>query len=177
MEMVVAATKGLIYDKGLHAGEVAVVPRREFTDDAREALERLGEPLTRLECASGTPPEILVTAQAFPHTDPAYAGHAFLSLVLHTGPTAYLMETFHVGRSFTGEPDAFTSARVISTDDWFVFDPTTPHFAAPLHPHEDSLLILLQLELSDQDRDDRKAILRELPPRERDRNIEELSFL
>jgi len=178
LDVVVSAVKCFTLERRLHASEVEIVSRQHLGDEAAAAFARLEAPLLELSCAA--PPlsaEILVCHQAFPHTDATFAGIAFLSVVLHTGPEDYVLQAFHVQRDRQGLQDVVSSSRVLQVGDWCVFDPTTPHMAAPLAPHQDSLLILMQLGLRDEDREARRAILKELPPRADDVDIQDFTFL
>lgn len=74
-------------------------------------------------------PAVLACRWALPHDDGTFAGKAFLSLVLHTGPEPYVMSMFATtGRRNRTVVDI---TRTLRTGDVFIFDPTVPHMAAP----------------------------------------------
>lgn len=84
---------------------------------------------------------------AAPHEDSPSAGCAFVSTVLHTGPYPYWMSMFHSRETPAHEFELHTSTRILRQGDTFVFDPTIPHMSAPVRPHQDQFLVLLQAEL------------------------------
>jgi hypothetical protein len=95
---------------------------------------------------------VLACRFALPHDDNIFEGKAFLSTVLHTGPHPYLMSMFTTEPGERVKNDGSRRQLVIDTvrelkvGDTFMFDPTVPHMAAPMEPHADQWLILLQLE-------------------------------
>lgn len=105
---------------------------------------------------------ILVCEWAMPHVDDTYEGVSFLNVVLSTGPLPYVMQTMHSRVGYVQELDV--STRVLKAGDVVIFDPTTPHFTAPLKPHQDCLLVMLQVELKDKTAEERVAILEKFPP-------------
>ena len=177
MSTVVAATTRLVEERGLSPAQIEVFTPRAYAQDAPEALE----PLTKLFRAMGVDVPssgagVLVCEWAAPHVDESYEGSAFLSLVLHTGPEPYILQTFHssVKEEFGVAQRLEVSTRVLQRGDLLILDPTTPHMAAPLHPHQDQFLVLLQVELPDRTPEDREAILKRFAPREGDRDSAEV---
>ena len=170
---VVTATKRMLEERGLYCAQIEVFGRRQFESCVPEsvaAFDRLVAALPAI-CA-GKSLSVLVCEWATPHVDDSYEGKAFYSAVLHTGNNAYVMQTLHSGRS-QQQPNVSTlttSARTLDVGEAIVFDPTTPHFAAPKWPHESQLLVLLQAELDDETDEDRAALLAALPPLLSDRD-------
>lgn len=176
VEQVIAEVKRLISDQGLYPGQVELVTRQDMNEPARQALDALmGELPPALHSGE---PVLLVCEQAFAHTDPSYAGSAFASVVLATGPEPYYLECFHTAVDAHFDlPDVRTCSRILRAGDVVVFDPTTPHMALPLRSHQDQLLVLLQVELDDTSVEARERLLAQLPPAEGDRNESDLTFV
>jgi hypothetical protein len=105
------------------------------------------------------------------HDDGPFAGSSFLSIVLHTGPNPYIMQTAYT--SYISRPknrhifNTNTTDHMLSVGDTFVFDPTTPHMAFPKYLHQDQLLVLLQFEISDKDDVERAMLLERFPVKKR----------
>jgi hypothetical protein len=150
--------------RGLNPAQIEIMLRKDFKDDTRgviAALDRL------LGLMGATEPEatrasILYCEWAAPHVDDSYVESAFVSLVLHTGPEPYIMQTLHTHLSH-GTQQIETDTRLLNVGDVFVFDPTTAHFTAPKYPHQDELLILLQMSVTDRTDEDRKDLLHRFP--------------
>jgi len=62
-----------------------------------------------------------------------------------------------------GYADLISHREVFAVGEAFVLDPTTPHMAAPLKPHQDQMLILLQMRLDDRTLIEREALIQRLP--------------
>ena len=165
---VISAAKSWVRERPLYPGQVALALPETLDRPTRVALLRLLEPVLKLTCLAVPRVDLTITHQAFPHVDSIFAGSSFLSRVLHTGPYPYAIETLHTQKQADGVQALMPSSRVVSAGDWFVFDPTTAHLAAPLKPSHSNLLVLLQFELRDQEMIDRERILQELPPLEGD---------
>lgn len=173
-KLVVDEVDRFVCNKGLYPGEVELVERYDLDEPANKALDEL---MASLPAAlQSDKPALLVCEQALPHTDPTYQGSAFVSVVLATGPEPYHLQCFH-STLVDGLPDLVTSSRVLRVGDCVVFDPTTPHMVVPLHPHQEQLLVLLQVELEDKTESERARILEQLPPVADDRDIVDLSFI
>ena len=92
---------------------------------------------------------ILSCMWAAPHVDDTFDGSLFVSVVVRTGPSPYVMQTLRTGAAEDGAPASLiTNTRVLNVGDVVVFDPTAPHYAFPQRPSEQSLLVLLQVELT-----------------------------
>ena len=78
--------------------------------------------------------------------------------MLYTGEHPYVMQTLH-SEVHEGLPKVVTTTRVIGKGDCFVFDPTTPHMAAPKYCSADQLLVMLQVELRDGSEGDRAKLV------------------
>lgn len=154
---------------------VGLLTYKELTSKS----ESLREAMTRLVGAIKTPvmrelkAEVLACQWAMPHTDDTFEGSAFYSVVLHTGPYPYVLELLHTEQSEEnkGLVQIQNTARELHCGDAFIFDPTTPHYAAPKRPHQEQLLILLQMELKDGNLEERQELLRSLPPVALGRNV------
>ncbi|MCC5613146.1 hypothetical protein LC612_42340 [Nostoc sp. CHAB 5834] len=88
-------------------------------------------------------------------------------MVLHTGTEPYVMQVISTAPPSlpgTRAPRLFCDTRVLSVGDALVFDPTTPHMAVPKEPTDGQLLILFQVELPDNDEQERSAVLEAFPP-------------
>lgn len=171
VDQVVQATIRFVHEHGLNPAHIEVLDNDYFGacgPKVRKAFERLQacvEPFGGTTSAS-----VLVCEWATPHLDDLYLGEAFVSWVLHTGENPYLMQTFHCGRLAGVNEEFFgasvqSSSRILHTGDVVVFDPTTPHMAAPVYPSANQLLILLQLSVNDRTEEDRAELLKRLPPK------------
>ena len=164
-----AAHEGLrssMYDNG----QVELPRLSAFSKEAAEALERVSENTLNFLKERGFSVEeselsLVACRWAAPHTDPAWRGMAFYSTVLHTGPYEYMMVT--MGSSVRKERVRFcTSENRLGVGQSFLFDACTPHTAAPLNPHEESFLVLLQVELNDHTVEERRTLIAALPKME-----------
>lgn len=173
--LVVVEAKALVERDGLHAGQIEVYGGRQMSEPSSQALERLCSQAT---AAVGLPCkfDVVVCEQAFPHVDADFAGKSFLSVVLHTGPQPYHLQMFHTALLEDGTQDLVTSSRLVYEGDWVVFDPTTPHSAIPRHSDNESLLVLLQAEIEDNDEEQRTQLFRSLPPMGEDRDVHDLAY-
>lgn len=118
--------------------------------------------------------EILGCEWARPHVDPIL-GTAIYSLVIHTGPFPYRMQTFHTRRRrVEGYEllDLVTSTRDLRVGETFVFDPTTPHCVFPERPHQEQLLVLMQAKFADVDEEDRALLVSNIRPAIGDRDAQ-----
>lgn len=163
-----------IQEHGIGAAEILLLSARHLRDfagaESAEAFERLAAQLGhRPEDAQ---PVVLACEWASPHVDESYAGQAFCSLVLHTGPEPYVLQLLETSVGPDGVSRVKATTRVLTPGDVVVIDPTTPHMAMPLHSHSESLLVMLQLELPDTCPAEREAVLRRFPPRADDRDHE-----
>jgi hypothetical protein len=129
---------------------------------ARIVFRRLAAAVKGITRARGAA-ELLVCEWAQPHIDCGVAGSLFYSLVLHTGPKDYLMTTLHTEPTSSGCDELITTDLILSAGVAFVFDPTTAHCAIPVRPHQNQLLVLLQVELPDWTHAQRAQILQRLP--------------
>lgn len=168
---VVAATQAFVDNRGLNPAQIEVFTPKEFQREAADAYPALVRLFQALGFDEPTPGAgVLVCEWAAPHVDDSYEGAAFVSLVLHTGPEPYVMQTFHAEHRPGAVPQLTASTRVLRSGDCFVFDPTTPHMAMPLHPHQDQLLVMLQVELPDNTELERSALLQRFKRHEEDRD-------
>lgn len=142
-----------------------------------EALGRLSEAL-RLPITRSHHAAVLACHWAPPHIDESFAGVAFYSTVIHTGPYPYVMQTLDMeaNRGSPELPGLHTNSRILCTGDAFVFDPTTPHWVMPQVSHQEALLILLQTEVADADASERARLLTQLPPLSEDADEREFTF-
>lgn len=124
-------------------------------------MDAFKSPVIRREQA-----DVLACQWAPAHVDDSFAGSAFYSVVLHTGPHPYIMELLHTQkqRYDKSQLNVVNTAKELRCGDAFIFDPTTPHYAAPKIPHQRELLILLQTELNDDTKEERKLLLKAHPP-------------
>jgi len=128
----------------------------------KEALARLTRAMQsftglRLEV------EVIACRWVLPHVDDGFAGESFYSVVLHTGPAEYVVQTMHTEPTSEGYPTVHYHREIVAVGDAFVFDPTTPHMAAPVEPHKEQMLILLQMVVKDRNLAERAALLKRLP--------------
>ena len=79
---------------------------------------------------------MLVTKFAPAHSDPAFEEQIFVSLVLRTGSSPYLVQAFHTEYAPTEDMALkfVDTNRCLEVGDIPVLDPTTPHMAAPTVP-------------------------------------------
>jgi len=134
----------------------------------RDAVERLDSAMLSLGPKSmGALVDLLACRWAGPHSDEPFAGEAFYSFVLHTGPSPYTMNLFYTDRERHGErlPTVTCSSHRLKVGDAFVFDPTTPHLAAPEEPRDGQLLLLAQCTLKDKNARERAELVEVMPPR------------
>lgn len=139
--------------------ELGAIDARSFVAVSRVTAENLSFPT--MGCSH---PTLLMCEWAQTHADESFAGSAFASLVLHTGPHPYVMETFTTIQNHHGLQKVCKTQHTLSVGDVFVFDPTTPHMATPTRPSDGQRLILLQVELPDSSEGDRQRILEFFPP-------------
>lgn len=174
VDAVVHAAKKLAQQYGLNPAQIEVFSRTQL----ESAHAGAGEAFATLRRACGLPERIpgavVVCEWASPHVDDTFAGQAFVSLVLHTGPEPYVMQAFHTEHTSSGQTALVTSTRVLHQGDLAVFDPTTAHFTAPRHPNADQLLVLLQFELADYTEQDREILLQRFPPASQDKDAAEV---
>lgn len=160
VRMVVDAARRHVEEVGIGVAEIKLLSSSSLgraAAGASEALQRLSEAIPHRSLQTGEA-GVLVCEWASPHVDESYAGSAFWSFVLDTGEHPYVMQTLH-SEVHEGLPAVVTTTRVICKGDSFVFDPTTPHLAAPKYCSADQLLVMLQVELKDGSEDDRANIL------------------
>jgi hypothetical protein len=139
-------------------------------------IDELAQPFERIVDALGLTAEeaeretLLVCEWASVHADPTFAGKAFISVVVHTGPQPYVMQLASTGvRMARGGGRILTlpkSVCQLNVGDVILFDPTTPHMAAPKRPMDGQLLVLLQFELDDPDDESRAQLLSRFRPKE-----------
>ena len=153
----------LIAEGGLHPGQIDTFTAKDLKRVDKKAFDAWMR-LVKALPASADSPRIVVCEWASPHVDESYAGTAFLSTVLHTGPVDYVLQTIHTTQGDDRVPRLHTETRVLRRGDSFVFDPTTPHCAMPKTLDGGHLLVLLQAELPDEEVADRARILSECPP-------------
>jgi hypothetical protein len=133
-----------------------------------EAVKKIAADLG-LEKAEVNSATLLMCEWASLHADHNWLGKDFLSVVMHTGRHPYVMQTLHTEvKDFTKNLtsiDVPTTTRLLCVGDVFIFDPTTPHTAAPRRPADGQLLVMLQFELKDSDVADRASILERFKPK------------
>lgn len=167
---VVEATMRFIEDEGLHTAQIQLVTKgliQKYGGQAAvDSLQCLVKTLGMTDVADHDV-SILACEWASVHHDDMFEGRAFASVVLHTGPERYVVQSFHtqVKESENGRGLKLTAeTRVLNAGDAFVLDPTTPHMAAPESPTSNCLLILLQFELDDHNKQERQKIVKRFPP-------------
>lgn len=115
---------------------------------------------------------VLACHWSAPHVDEGYQGYAFLSYVLHTGPSPYVVQTFHMEAARAGAlPRLTPSSRLVNPGDFLMLDPTTAHMAAPSYPGDDHLLVMIQIVIDETCLEDRLALLEQYPPADGDENV------
>lgn len=177
--LLVQSVERAVEDCGLHTAEIDVFSRKRLSqyggDAAPLALERMIADLGLQSFQSGAI-SVLACEWASVHVDESYTGSSFLNLVLHTGPGPYVMQTLHSEKAMDEEGAAqlsvHTSTRVLHPGQAVVFDPATPHLAVPTSFNCDQLLVLLQVELPDNNPEQRADILRRFPPLDGDSSQE-----
>jgi len=166
------AVQDYVYDVGLDATQIELLTEEDqarlFSPEAVAARERL---VQALGWAHLQPNQrgIIFCEWAPPHVDDYYVGKAFVSLVLHTGPEPYVIQTFHTAQRApedrTPGPVTLTqTTRLLNVGDLFVLDPCTPHMAAPVRSNNEALLVLLQATWLDEDLTQRNALLARFEP-------------
>lgn len=190
LQVVVQAAQRTLEEGGLHVAEIDAysVARMErcYGAPVKPSIDALLRSIGWDNLPFHATASVLVCEWASVHVDDSYAGSAFASFVLHTGPEPYVMQTMHTEVEDQADYDEVegiapgrkirlrTSTRRLSVGDAFVFDPTTPHMAMPAVPNQDALLILLQLELPDGDEQQREQLLKRFPPQDGDQSQENL---
>lgn len=181
VDLVVKAVRAHVHAFGLNPAQIDIAGTPVFQaagDATLQAYRRLRDFVTQQVPGGRYAPDILVCEWASPHVDESYAGDAFLSWVLHTGEYPYLMQTLHSHKQTMRDGGSVirtqTSARVLNVGDTFIFDPTTPHMAAPVRPGQDQLLIMLQLDLPDESPQQRKELLERFAPMAEDHDEREV---
>ena len=129
----------------------------------RSAYRSLSSSIKRHTGARG-PVDVLACEWAQPHSDQGFVGTIIYSAVLHTGAHDYVMQVFHTEHNSNGYEELIKTELLLRAGVAFIFDPTRVHFTSPLRPHQEALLVLLQVELDDCTDDARRAILERLPP-------------
>jgi len=139
-----------------------------LTDNLKSEVSQISASLG-LDAEEVESAQIIVCEWASVHDDYAFAGKCFLSVIMHTGPQPYVMQMAHteVGKGAFGEKSlsVVTSTRQLNVGDIILFDPTTPHMAAPKRPADGQLLVLLQFELADPDQKSRNKLIKRFPPK------------
>ncbi len=173
-DLLVQAVWAAVEETGLHTAEIDVFSVSRLVKAKGEAVRHA---FGRAVSATGLDPErttLLACEWASPHVDESFAGSAFVSVVLGTGPEPYVLQAFH--SSAAAEPgqglSLTTSTRLLNVGDAFVLDPTTPHMTAPAVPSSAQLLVLLQCEVPDETPEQRAALLHRFAPRANDRSQE-----
>lgn len=168
LKVIADAVKKMVEDDGLAPSEIEAYAIRQFHDNvlAHAAIKRLLD-LMGAQNFPESSASLIACHWASPHVDEYFSGKAFASLVVHTGPERYVLQTLHTSSLKKKERglDLHRSTKMLKAGEAFVFDPTTPHFSAPVYPHENSLLVLLQVEVKDETPEDRKALLEKFVPR------------
>lgn len=109
--------------------------------------------------------EVLFCSWASLHNDPDWSGNVFVNLVLHTGPSGYVVGAHGVDYAADGSvPVVTTQAYRVEVGDLFVLDPTVPHSAHPAYPSDGSLLAVLQVSLPFGNQDEKLQIFERLKP-------------
>lgn len=168
MAMIAELTKAMVLERGLNPSEIEAFAFSRYAGEnpaAHEALRRLLAAMGASDCTDSDAC-VIACHWAAPHVDELFCGKAFASLVLHTGPERYVVKTFHTGPRKKAKVGLTLSSttRVVSVGDLLVLDPTTPHLAAPVYPHQDQLLVLLQAEIPDRTAKERNALLEWFKP-------------
>lgn len=174
VDTVVLAAKTLAQRYGLSSAQIEAFGSAQLETahaGAAEAFTALKRALALPQRVSGA---VVVCEWAAPHVDDAFAGQAFVSLVLHTGPEPYVMQAFHTEHTPEGQTALVTSTCLLRQGDLVVLDPTTAHFAAPRSSGAGQLLVLLQFELEDCTEQDREILLQLFPPASPDKDAEEV---
>ena len=171
LKKIVDAAKDYVRESGLFPAQIEVLRpvdlQRAGSDDALAVWAEFLVDLGISDGVARTPGSmsVMVCEWAAPHVDETFAGIAFMNVVLHTGPFPYIMQTLHTKVAGKSHPfqEVVTNSRTLKVGDAIIFDPTTAHCAMPLRPHQDSLLIMLQIELKDESEQDRENILKNFP--------------
>ena len=109
--------------------------------------------------------EVLFCSWASLHNDPDWAGNVFVNLVLHTGPSGYVVGAHGVNYAKEGAvPVVTTQAYRVEVGDLFVLDPTVPHSAHPAYPSDGSFLAVLQVSLPFGNESEKLQIFEKLKP-------------
>lgn len=168
-EVVTAAARNLWVQAGSRPQtiEIYTLGKMEgYSEEAGEAMRTLLDFMGFNDDA-----QILCVASAASHADEDFGGAAFVSKVLHTGPSPYFFtsHTF-IGPSRRKRVNSFypegvwrDKCRILSADDLLIFDPLNIHSATPLTPRDGSLLVMLQQEQPLMTRADMKSLLRKYP--------------
>jgi hypothetical protein len=178
VKLVVDATTKFVHTNGLNAGGIDVMSQTRVESYggalALAAMQRMLHQMGVSEDDYGDT-SILVCLWAPPHVDESFEGSAFASLVLHTGPEPYVMQTFYTGicNEF-GSPTVTASTRVLTQGSLVVFDPCTPHMTTPAYPLDAQMLVMLQTEVKDKTPEDRLNVLLQFPPLDTDKDHREV---
>lgn len=150
---------------GLGSREIDAIPVSHLGDVACEAALRLAALWEPKGFKLGSP-DILVTSLAPVHEDESFEGMFFASLVLQAGHAGYLFQSFHTEVKGGANPrlELVVDERLLEVGDILVFDPTTPHMAAPLDPQGGDMLVMLQREIYVPDQETYERLLEALPP-------------
>lgn len=154
---------------GLEAGEIVLLSTEDkniFDAAGMAAMARLKEAACPKGIAVGSS-ELLACQWAGLHQDDAYAGKAFVSLVLHTGSSPYLVQSVHMYKRAGHKSASLELVQTncpLSQGDVFVLDPTTPHSAVPVRPCDDALLLLLQFTINVPDEQSQALLMQAAPP-------------
>lgn len=131
------------------------------TDEQRPVVSRIAQMLGLAESQTAS---LLYCGWAPPHDDMLFAGVNFISVVIHTGPSPYRVFALSQGRCPDGDYGLRSQTIHVSPGDVFHLDPTTPHCAFPVSPHQDSFLVLLQFEITVETAKDLADLVKTVPP-------------
>jgi hypothetical protein len=156
IDLLTAAVLEVVYDTGLEPCEIGLYLGNDLQPPAREVFDKIHN--------SGHPGlSILACEWAALHEDSHFNGSAFVSRVLHVGPSPYILSLAHTEKGRSCGVRVKSSNVILEKGDTFVFDPSTPHTAMPVSLSSEALLVLLQWEEKDSSSDDRQDLLKKYP--------------
>lgn len=156
VDLLTAAVLNLVYENGLDPCEIGLYLGNDLKPPAREVFDKIRN-------AGHSDLSILVCEWAAFHEDSHFNGSAFVSRVLHVGPSPYLLSLAHTEKSQLCGVRVKSSKVLLEKGDTFVFDPTTPHMAVPASLSSEALLVLLQWEENDSSPANRQDLLKKYP--------------
>lgn len=151
LEEIASAVKAHVAAYPLDIAEVDAkrpIDFKEFSANVEASVKKVAVSLS-LADLSEYDSSVVFCRWVPPHTDAFSRGRAFVSVVAHTGPHPYIMQSVatQLADDKRRTTKLFTKTVGLEVGDILVFDPEEPHYTAPAYPSDESLLVLVQFDL------------------------------